>query len=370
MIRQVAASFDHLRSLADHGDISYPYSTREAVAVIKHLQRFPQDGIVSAVHNVLDFDSFDDSMYAMIGNVFAHHGIEMSDYISWREAQARVQAAAEKALEIEYTQQRDAEGTSSSPPPLSAPHQGKWDDRNDPHVGGNQWAGGTGGSDTAGLGGRGGPYRLDRGHKVHQVSDEAKAEVSEEAKRAAREMAKKALAEKLDEIEMSETEWKSYTRLLAPIQKDIAILRNSLKSVEGKRSEKTWIKRQGHGEIDDTRLTDAVAGDKYIYKRRGFDSDTSKPLQRPKRLRFVVDASASMYRFNGYDGRLNRSLEASLLIMSAFEGMSDRFDYSIVAHSGDSPAIPLVRFDDPPKNEKEMMRILQTVVAHTQYCQR
>ena len=30
-------------------------------------------------------------------------------------------------------------------------------------------AGGTGGSNTAGLGGRGGPYRLDKGHKVHQV---------------------------------------------------------------------------------------------------------------------------------------------------------------------------------------------------------
>ena len=37
-------------------------------------------------------------------------------------------------------------------------------------VGGSTWAGGTGGSNTAGLGGRGGPYRLDKGHAVHQVS--------------------------------------------------------------------------------------------------------------------------------------------------------------------------------------------------------
>lgn len=49
------------------------------------------------------------------------------------------------------------------------PKHGKEDAKNDPHVGGNTWAGGTGGSDTAGLGGRGGPYRLDRGHTVHQV---------------------------------------------------------------------------------------------------------------------------------------------------------------------------------------------------------
>ena len=35
-----------------------------------------------------------------------------------------------------------------------------------PHVGGNRWAGGSGGSDTAGLGGRGGPYRLWDGNPV------------------------------------------------------------------------------------------------------------------------------------------------------------------------------------------------------------
>lgn len=51
------------------------------------------------------------------------------------------------------------------------PKHGKEDPNNDPHVGGNTWAGGTGGRDTAGLGGKGGPYRLDKGHKVHQVTD-------------------------------------------------------------------------------------------------------------------------------------------------------------------------------------------------------
>ena len=52
---------------------------------------------------------------------------------------------------------------------LSSPKVGKIDPKNKPHVGGNTWAGGTGGRDTAGLGGRGGPYRLDAGHDVHQV---------------------------------------------------------------------------------------------------------------------------------------------------------------------------------------------------------
>lgn len=54
---------------------------------------------------------------------------------------------------------------------VSGPKVGKIDPTGNPHVGGNTWAGGTGGRDTAGLGGRGGPYRLDAGHTVHQVSE-------------------------------------------------------------------------------------------------------------------------------------------------------------------------------------------------------
>ena len=53
---------------------------------------------------------------------------------------------------------------------VTAPKHGKTDPRNAPHVGGNTWAGGTGGRDTAGLGGKGGPYRLDSGHDVTQVT--------------------------------------------------------------------------------------------------------------------------------------------------------------------------------------------------------
>ena len=63
-------------------------------------------------------------------------------------------------LTIERTQSGD----------VSGPKVGKIDPKNTPHVGGNTWAGGTGGRDTAGLGGRGGPYRLDAGHDVHQVN--------------------------------------------------------------------------------------------------------------------------------------------------------------------------------------------------------
>lgn len=54
----------------------------------------------------------------------------------------------------------------------------------------------AGGRDTAGLGGKGGPYRLDAGHKVYQVSQAEKDAVPEEVRRAAREMGEKAFKER------------------------------------------------------------------------------------------------------------------------------------------------------------------------------
>jgi hypothetical protein len=111
------------------------------------------------------------------------------------------------------------------------------------HAGGNTWAGGTGGTDTAGMGGKGGPYRLDLddGHPVMQISDEEKANVSKEAREAARQMGQamltstkvrallvqstntdasccapqEALAKRLQEIGMSEYEDALYRYLKA-----------------------------------------------------------------------------------------------------------------------------------------------------------
>ena len=93
---------------------------------------------------------------------------------------------------------RDAADAASAPrTKVGEAKHGKHDPTGDPHVGGNTWAGGTGGSDTAGLGGRGGPYRLDLGHNVHQVSDADKAAVSKEAAERARAMGQEALAKEL-----------------------------------------------------------------------------------------------------------------------------------------------------------------------------
>ena len=48
---------------------------------------------------------------------------------------------------------------------VSGPKIGKIDEKGEAHVGGNTWAGGSGGRDTAGPGGKGGPFRLDSGQQ-------------------------------------------------------------------------------------------------------------------------------------------------------------------------------------------------------------
>ena len=191
-----------------------------------------------------------------------------------------------KSLTLNYESIRDgSEGESWKPPALDKPKFGQWDDKNEEHVGGSNWAGGTGGSNTAGLGGRGGPYRLDRGHKIHQVSDEAKAEVSEEATKVAREMAEKGLEDKLREIDMSEGEFAMYEGLATPIKSDIANLRNTLANAESKKAERMWLKKQTHGELDDSKLVDGVVGEKHVFKRRGVPPEGEGVIKTPKRIR-------------------------------------------------------------------------------------
>ncbi|XP_077946619.1 von Willebrand factor A domain-containing protein 8 isoform X1 [Gasterosteus aculeatus] len=252
---------------------------------------------------------------------------------------------------------------------VTAPKHGKVDANNDPHVGGNQWAGGTGGRDTAGLGGKGGPYRLDAGHKVHQVSQAEKDAVPEEVRRAAREMGEKAFKEKLKEIDMSEYDASTYERFSNAVRRQVQSLRIVLDSLQAKGKERQWLKNQALGELDDAKIIDGLTGEKAIYKRRGeLDPELGSPQQKPKRLRVLVDVSGSMYRFNGVDGRLERSMEAVCMVMEALEGYEHRFKYDVVGHSGDGYDIELVRADKVPKNNKDRLKVLKNMHAHSQFC--
>ncbi|XP_059198187.1 von Willebrand factor A domain-containing protein 8 [Centropristis striata] len=252
---------------------------------------------------------------------------------------------------------------------VSAPKHGKIDPNNAPHVGGNQWAGGTGGRDTAGLGGKGGPYRLDAGHKVHQVSQAEKDAVPEEVRRAAREMGEKAFKQRLKEIDMSEYDAATYERFSNAVRRQVQSLRIILDNLQAKGKERQWLKNQALGELDDAKIIDGLTGEKAIYKRRGEqEPEPGSPQQKPKRLRVLADVSGSMYRFNGVDGRLERSMEAVCMVMEALESYEHKFKYDIIGHSGDGYDIELVRSDKIPKNNKQRLKVLKTMHAHSQFC--
>jgi len=278
------------------------------------------------------------------------------DLIKRVEEQATSARQEAERRRQEFQREKDREATS--------PKEGDHDDKE--HVGGNKWAGGTGGADTAGLGGKGGPYRLDKGFDVHQISDEAKKNISKEALEAARKMGQEALKKKLEEIEMGARDWDLYSRLRAGVESHINALRQVLQSADAKQQERVWVKGM-EGELDDSRIVDAIAGETHVFRRRA-DPAASNVMMHPKRISFVFDVSASMYRFNGLDGRLTRTLECALLMMEALKGTEHKYVYEISGHSGESHHHPFVEFGNPPKNEKEQLAVLQRMYAMSQYC--
>ena len=129
-----------------------------------------------------------------------------------------------------------------------------------------------------------------------------------------------------------------YKQLFDVVSKEIAQLRVVLEGVEAREKERVWVKNQiqvnnslsthhhthhcvSQGELDDNRLVDGATGEKNIFKKRG----NTDPLfggaqKKPKRLRFVMDVSSSMNRFNGSDRRLDRMAARTLMIMESFHG--------------------------------------------------
>ncbi|XP_054728562.1 von Willebrand factor A domain-containing protein 8 [Anastrepha obliqua] len=350
-------AFGELRTMADEGLLNYPYSTREVVNIVKHLEKYPNDSMSELVGNVLDFDKYQPEALEQVTTVLSKHGLPI-------EAYARNELfALRRKKEIQLTVERKS-GLG-----VSGPKYGKVDPKNEPHVGGNTWAGGTGGRDTAGLGGKGGPFRLDAGHKVHQLSDEEKDDIPEEVKLAAREMNRKAFEDKLKEIRMSAHDHEIYEQFNEPIRKQVQQLKAVLEALQTKSKERQWQKYQTHGELDDTRLIEGITGEKNIYRRRAEANPWADHIQeKPNRLKLVVDVSGSMYRFNGYDGRLDRELEAVVMVMEAFEGFEKKIVYDIVGHSGEGWEIPFVCAGSPPKTDKERFETIRMMHAHSQFC--
>lgn len=302
LLSELVYAFGKLREMSDIGQLSYPYSTREVVSIVKHMQRYPNDDIADVIENVLDFDRYAPEAWDQVTSVLAKHGLYVANDNENEKKRfgkghgkggahdgtggSLKRSGRDIQLSVEWKSGRST----------TAPKHGKEDPDNKPHVGGNTWAGGTGGRDTAGLGGKGGPYRLDKGHKIHRLSDEEKDAVPEHIKKAARKMNRESFAAKLQEIEMSAHDYKVYDSFSQPIQGQVKQLRSILSSLQAKHKERSWLKHQTYGEIDDSKLIEGVVGEKNIYRKRGDqEPEPGQPQAKPKRLKIVADVSASMY---------------------------------------------------------------------------
>ena len=75
ILSKLALSFADLRAAYNSGKLSYPFSAREAVAVVKHAQKFPQDGIGAAVEDFLGFEGATPKMRRILAEIFRDRGI-------------------------------------------------------------------------------------------------------------------------------------------------------------------------------------------------------------------------------------------------------------------------------------------------------
>jgi len=74
-LKKLVGAFGELRDMADRGLISYPYSTREVVNIVKHLEKFGNEGVAAVVGNVFDFDAYNKETQEQLSTVMHKHGI-------------------------------------------------------------------------------------------------------------------------------------------------------------------------------------------------------------------------------------------------------------------------------------------------------
>ncbi|KAJ3223480.1 von Willebrand factor A domain-containing protein 8 [Clydaea vesicula] len=75
LLQKLLNSFNDLRRLVDEGLINYPYSTRELVSIVKHIETFPNEGLSRSIQNVFDFDQYDLDTKKLLFEVLTKNGI-------------------------------------------------------------------------------------------------------------------------------------------------------------------------------------------------------------------------------------------------------------------------------------------------------
>ncbi|CAJ1380979.1 unnamed protein product [Effrenium voratum] len=384
-LARLLALFAELRRLVAEGLLAYPYSTRELVRIVRHLDSFPDDPVEEVFADVFEFDWHDDKLRETLMEVLHSCGFKLdppgAKAVKHGDAKKRLPKDFKSAKHYDSGEMAENDGEGFNPGDVGtknyddqtdrsgkrhAPRAGNWDGRQ--HIGEGPWDGGSGGTGTAGIGGRAGPYRLDVGQELVMLSEDQKTEVPEEWHKKAQQMADEAYANRLRELKMSAHDEQEYRRLREAVAAQIAAFRLVLQSHEAKERERSWQKQQQHGELDEMRLVDGIAGARNIYRRRGEAEHQGGDQVLPKRVKFVMDCSGSMYTFNRIDQRLQRLMEAAIFIFESFKGFEQKYEYAMVGHSGSgAEAESFVAWGKPPSEPKEQLAIVQQMAAHAQY---
>ncbi|CAD2217089.1 AAA domain (dynein-related subfamily), putative [Angomonas deanei] len=76
ILRRLIDAFEKLQQSFREGNITYPFSLRELIAVVKHMSRYPQDGVYEALNNVFNFDARDENTLRLVRNVLNAHLVQ------------------------------------------------------------------------------------------------------------------------------------------------------------------------------------------------------------------------------------------------------------------------------------------------------
>lgn len=200
------------------------------------------------------------------------------------------------------------------------------------------------------------------------LTEDQKKEVSEDWHRQAQKMADEAYAHRLKELSLAPASEREYSELRDAVAAQIAAMRIVLQSHEAKQHERTWQKQKTHGELDEGRIVDGIVGSQTIYRRRAEAQSAQGQQELPKRIKFVMDCSGSMYTFDRIDQRLRRLTELAIFLVESFAGLEQKYSYSMVGHSGTGPeAELLVPWGRPPSSAKEQLDMVKRMAAHAQY---
>jgi hypothetical protein len=77
ILANLVDSFAELRHMVEEGKLTYPFSTRELVSVVTHLEKYPDDGVITVLDNVFAFDAYDTTLRDVISDVFRKNDIPM-----------------------------------------------------------------------------------------------------------------------------------------------------------------------------------------------------------------------------------------------------------------------------------------------------